>query len=196
MKNSQQKSNLWNVPNILTMLRLLLIPVYVAVFIYKSKTWALIIFLIASLTDLLDGRIARKFNLVTTFGKIADPVADKLMVTTVLLSQVLDNVLPKTAVVMVIAKEAILLFGGAVLLKKGFVIPSEMAGKVAQVMFIASLFLSFFHDFFEKTGFPLDIIFLWISVALSYVALVYYAVHAYKLIKDRKLDSGSSLQSK
>ena len=186
VKEAQHKNQLWNVPNILTMLRLALIPVYVVVFIKGSKNWALVVFLLASLTDLLDGRIARRFDLVTNFGKIADPIADKLMVTTVLFSQVVAGVLPELAVILVIVKEGLLLLGGGVLLKMGFVIPSDMVGKVAQEMFIASLFLSFFHDFFVAKGFGLDVIFLWISVGLSYLALVYYAVHAYKLIKSKQ----------
>lgn len=194
MKDRQNKNAIWNVPNVLTMLRLVLIPIYVAVFAKGEKNWALVVFLLASLTDLLDGRIARKFNLITTFGKIADPIADKLMVTTVLLSQVLDGALPMLAVILVAAKEAILLLGGAVLLKMKIVVPSEMAGKVAQVMFIISLFLSFFHDFFIKKGLPLDELFLWISVLLSYVALIYYAVNAFKLVKAKRLKTGGSIQ--
>ena len=75
-----------NVPNILTILRAVLVPVFVGVLIYLDKfpvacgLIAIAVFGITSLTDMLDGKIARKFNLVTTFGKVMDPLADKFMV--------------------------------------------------------------------------------------------------------------------
>ncbi len=73
-----------NVPNQLTVLRLLLVPVFVVIMMVSDATWAsitgLILFIVASLTDMLDGKIARKHNLVTDFGKFLDPLADKFMV--------------------------------------------------------------------------------------------------------------------
>jgi len=77
-----------NLPNKLTMLRILLIPVFMVVLYwdFPGATWvAVAIFIIASFTDLLDGKIARKYNLVTDFGKFADPLADKMLVTAALL---------------------------------------------------------------------------------------------------------------
>ena len=77
-----------NLPNKLTMLRILLIPVFMLVLYwgFPGATWAaLAVFVIASLTDLLDGKIARKYNLVTDFGKFADPLADKCLVTAAML---------------------------------------------------------------------------------------------------------------
>ncbi len=182
-EKDKKQRKLWNVPNVLTMLRLLSIPVYLWANSHWDKKWTLVIFLLASFTDLLDGQIARHFNIVTTFGKIMDPVADKLMIITVMLSQTLNGVLPALPVMLVIVKEGLLLLGGAILLKKKLVIPSEMIGKVAQVMFVAALFLSFFHDFFLQKAIPLDVIFLWISVGLSYLALLYYAKHSYQLMR-------------
>ncbi|NLB91447.1 MAG: hypothetical protein GX786_09565 [Clostridiales bacterium] len=185
MENAS-KEKIWNVPNVLTMIRLALIPVYIYVFIKGSKTQALGVFLVASFTDLLDGQIARKYHLVTDFGKIADPLADKLMVTTVLLSQVVAGVLPTIAVILVAIKEALLLLGGLYLLRKKLVVPSKFIGKVAQVMFIASLFLSFFSSYFIEKGYSLHLLFLWISVGLSYCALFYYSYNAFLLIKQVK----------
>ena len=77
-----------NLPNKLTMLRILLIPVFMVVLYwdFPGATWvAVAIFIVASFTDLLDGKIARKYNLVTDFGKFADPLADKMLVTAALL---------------------------------------------------------------------------------------------------------------
>jgi CDP-diacylglycerol--glycerol-3-phosphate 3-phosphatidyltransferase len=78
--------NIWNVPNILTIFRIALIPVYIVFYRKGDYYVALTVFLVASLTDFLDGKIARKHHLVTSFGKLADPLADKLMCITVLLS--------------------------------------------------------------------------------------------------------------
>ena len=80
-----------NVPNVLTMIRLALVPVYVALFVSGQKYAALATFLVASLTDLLDGRIARKYNLITDFGKLVDPFADKVMVLTALFSMAIGS---------------------------------------------------------------------------------------------------------
>ena len=71
-----------NVPNVLTLIRLLLVPVYIALFAMGDRYAALTVFLLASLTDMLDGQIARKYGLVTDFGKLMDPLADKIMVVT------------------------------------------------------------------------------------------------------------------
>ena len=83
--NLEEKIMKMNVPNILTMLRMILIPVFVACFIYIPNQLiagliACGVFIVASLTDMLDGKIARKYNMVTSFGKIMDPLADKLLV--------------------------------------------------------------------------------------------------------------------
>ena len=73
-------TNVWNIPNALTMLRLVLIPVFVYLFWKVDRKAALVVFLVASLTDMLDGMLARKLNQITDFGKLFDPLADKVMV--------------------------------------------------------------------------------------------------------------------
>ena len=77
--------DIWNVPNVLTMLRLALIPVFLIFYCTGHEKWALVTFLVASFTDFLDGYIARKNNQITAFGKLMDPLADKVMVLTALL---------------------------------------------------------------------------------------------------------------
>lgn len=163
-----------NVPNALTLLRLLLIPVYWVVFVNGDTTAALIIFAAGCFTDFLDGFIARKCNLITDFGKLADPVADKLMVLSVMFTQSYAGVLPKLPLYIILSKEALMVLGGIYMLKKGIVVYSNMVGKVGLVMFIAALLASFFHEFFISIGFQLDIILLWLSVANALIALVVY----------------------
>ena len=87
-------TNVWNIPNALTMLRLALIPVFVWLFWNADRKLALAVFILASLTDMLDGMLARKLHQITDFGKLFDPLADKLMVLTALICQGLAGVFP------------------------------------------------------------------------------------------------------
>ena len=142
-----------NVPNVLTMIRLLLVPVYVVLFVSGQKYAALVTFLAASLTDLLDGRIARKYNLITDFGKLVDPFADKVMVLTALLSMAIGSsaippVVPWVAVIILLMKELVMIIGGLVMLKHGIVVYSRLVGKTAHCVFIAGLVATYFHDWF------------------------------------------------
>jgi hypothetical protein len=86
-------------------------------------------------------------------------------------------------VTVVIVKELLMLIGGVYLLKKGVVAQSHMIGKVAQWLFIVSLCLGFFHDFFASWILPLDVILLWTSVIMALLALIFYAVNASKMLK-------------
>ena len=113
--------DIWNVPNVLTMLRLVLIPVFVALYCTGHEKWALITFLVASFTDFLDGYLARKHNQITAFGKLMDPLADKVMVVTALLCQTLSGIVPWAAFVIVMLKELMMVLGGAFMLKRDVV---------------------------------------------------------------------------
>lgn len=75
-----KRENIWNAPNILTMLRMALIGVFIWQFVQGHMYWAMTIFIVAGITDFLDGYLARKYQLVTSFGKLMDPLADKLLV--------------------------------------------------------------------------------------------------------------------
>ena len=173
-------TNVWNVPNVLTMFRLILIPVFVAVFVKGHTKWALAVFCAASLTDMLDGYLARKLNQVTDFGKLFDPLADKVMVLTALFCQGAAGVLPWPAILIVLAKELLMVLGGAFMLGKGVVVYANYYGKTAQVFFILSLILSFFHEEMKGWGAQPHIICLWISVGLSLLAMGVYAAGAWK----------------
>ncbi len=179
-------TGMWTIPNVLTILRMLLIPVFVILFVNGQRKAALAVFVIASLTDLLDGYLARKLNQITDFGKLFDPLADKLMVLTALACQGFAGVLPWAAIAVVAVKELLMVLGGVWMLRKGIVVYSNLAGKAAMVFFIASLLLSFFHEELAAWGVRLDLILLWITVALSLAALVIYAVGAFRKLKSGK----------
>jgi len=184
----------WNVPNVLTMIRLFLVPVYIVLFAIGEKYSALTVFLLASFTDLLDGRIARKYNLITDFGKLMDPLADKVMVVTAMCSMAIGNktisaVIPWAAVVILFIKELIMVIGSAVMLRYQIVVYSTMVGKVAQCMFIASLVAVYFHDWFVElcAGWlmPLDLIMMWASIVLTLCALVIYVTRGVRVAKEQ-----------
>ncbi|MDY5731074.1 MAG: CDP-diacylglycerol--glycerol-3-phosphate 3-phosphatidyltransferase [Eubacteriales bacterium] len=169
-----------NVPNALTLLRLFCVPAYWYIYynvndVSLSTKYRFIIFLLASITDFLDGFIARKFNIITDFGKLADPVADKLMVVSVLLSQQMLGIIPIAPIVVLIVKESLLIIGSIFLLKKKIVVYSNIWGKLSTASFILSLFLTFFASLLQ---FRFDILFIWISVVLSLFALCTYVLRA------------------
>ena len=127
-----------NLPNKLTMLRILLIPVFMGVLYWGAATgndsiamWiALAVFIIASFTDLLDGKIARKYNLVTDFGKFADPLADKMLTTAAMLWFVENGQMPAWALLIVLVREFAVSGLRMVASDKGRVIAAGWSGKV------------------------------------------------------------------
>ena len=186
-------SNVWSIPNVLTIIRMLLIPVFVVLFFHEEeiKVASLCVFCAASLTDMLDGYLARKLNQITDFGKLFDPLADKLMVLTAMICQTFWGPLPLVAVIIVAAKELLMVLGGVFMLSKDVVVYSNYFGKSAQVGFIASLVLSFFHKAFVEGNIMLwgmtpDILLLWLTVALAIIAMAVYAAGAIKTIRNRK----------
>ena len=178
-------TNVWTVPNVLTMLRLVLVPVFVVLFLKGYKMASLAVFAVASLTDMLDGYLARKLNQITDFGKLFDPLADKLMVLSAMVCHAIAGAFPWSAIIIVACKELIMVLGGVFMLGKGVVVYSNYVGKAAQVCFIAALILAFFHEKLPRWGGETpDRIFLWITVALSLTALVVYAAAAVKKIRN------------
>lgn len=119
-----------NLPNKLTVLRILLIPVCLLLWALKMPVPAAAVFALAALTDLLDGHLARKKNLVTTFGKFADPVADKMLVLTSMVFLCADGILPAWAVSIVAARELMVDGLRMVSAGKGTVIAAGWLGKV------------------------------------------------------------------
>ena len=179
------RSNM-NLPNVLTLIRLFLVPVYIVVFALGEKYAALAVFLVSSFTDLLDGRIARKYNLITDFGKLMDPLADKLMVCTALIMQCLNGTFPVVAVVIVIIKELVMIYGSSYMLTHDVVVYANIWGKLAQCSFILALVLSFWHKEFTAMSFPIDRVCLWIAVVIAVVALVDYTLAALKTLRELK----------
>lgn len=166
-----------NLPNKLTVLRVLMIPFFVVFMLTDlggaSGKWiALAIFIIASLTDLLDGKIARKYNLVTNFGKFMDPLADKLLVCSAMICMIELGRLPAWIVLIIIAREFIISGFRLIAAENGVVIAANYWGKfktVSQMIMIILLILHFGGIFAV-----LEQIFIWLSLALTVISLITY----------------------
>ena len=134
-----------NLPNKLTMLRILLVPFFV-VFVYFEKypvcqVLALVLFISASITDLLDGRIARSRNLVTDFGKFMDPLEDKILVLSAMLLFVEYGRFPAWAVILVVAREFAVTGLRLIAVEKGRVIAAARSGKIKTMLTMVGLCL-------------------------------------------------------
>jgi len=131
-----------NVANILTLFRLFLIPVFVMLFfsgVPKSLLYSIYIFGLAGFTDILDGYIARKFNMITKWGTVLDPLADKLMLTTVLTCLVIAGLAPLWVLIIITAKEIFMIVAGTMLYSSDLEIPSNYYGKISTFLFYISI---------------------------------------------------------
>ena len=187
-KKRPDSKRIWTVPNVLTMLRMALIPVYWMLMSQGKMIPALCVYIGASLTDLADGYIARRFNQITDFGKLMDPLADKLMVLSVMLSLVLpmggrEAVLSLWPFIVLLLKELLMVLGGLYMLKKGIVVYSAVIGKAAQFVMVLSLICAFFYKQFDAAGAPVYLWLLYLAVGLTICALIYYGVQALRQLK-------------
>ena len=152
-----------------------MVPVMAVVFHRHGALYALGVYALASLTDVLDGYIARRFNQISDVGKLLDPLADKLMVVTMLVMLVIKGYLPMWVPIAVGLKELIMVLGAALLLKgKDVVVMANKFGKTATAAFFAGIVLLCLSDLWA----PLLIagrVICYIAVALSVVAMISYA---------------------
>ena len=131
-----------NLPNILTILRILLIPFFIVVFAVPSisrSNWAAIIFIIASLTDWIDGYLARKYGQVTLSGKLLDPVADKLLVLSALIMLVELHRVPSWLAIVIIGRDVAITGLRAIASSIGIVIAAKEMGKMKTIVQIIAL---------------------------------------------------------
>lgn len=131
-----------NIPNMLTVIRLILVPIFPLIFfsgIPNAMVISFIIFIGAGLTDVLDGYIARKYKMVTKWGSVMDPLADKLMSLTVLLSLTINKMIPLWIIVVIGIKELLMITGGVILFRRGTYVSAKIYGKTSTVLFYISV---------------------------------------------------------
>lgn len=148
------KSPIWNLPNILTLLRIASIPVMVVVLFSPSRSagfWAAAIFAVASLTDWLDGYLARRMGIVTVFGKFLDPIADKLIVMSALIMILPFDRAPAWMVLIILGREIIITGLRGLASTEGIIIPASNLGKfktIFQIVAILGLLLNYDYNWF------------------------------------------------
>ena len=176
-----------NLPNKLTVLRVIMIPFFVFFLLWEggqNQTFRLIslaIFIVASLTDLLDGKIARKYNLVTNFGKFMDPLADKLLVCSALICLIELGELPAWMVIIIISREFIISGFRLVASDNGVVIAASYWGKFKttfQMIAVVLLILDI------PSLALLTTLCVWIALALTIISLVDYIVQNHKVLTE------------
>ena len=176
-----------NLPNKLTIIRVCLIPFFVAALLidhgnnYTMRIIANVLFIIASLTDLFDGKIARKYNMVTNFGKFMDPLADKLLVCSALICLIELGQLPAWVVIVIISREFIISGFRLVAADNGVVIAASYWGKFKTTFQMIAVILMIFNIPALSLITNITVV---IAVALTIISLVDYVAKNYKILTE------------
>lgn len=178
-----------NLPNKLTILRVIMIPFFLVALMVEGipggKWIAAAIFIIASLTDMLDGKIARKYNLITNFGKFMDPLADKLLVCSAMIALIDLGRIPSWIVIIIIAREFIISGFRLVASDNGVVIAAGWWGKVktvVQMVMIIVLICDFGGDIISIV----ENVLIYSALALTVISLVDYLAKNKDVLKEQK----------
>ncbi len=140
-----------HLPNILTIIRFLLIPFIIYFLATNQYIIGVILFVISGITDVVDGAIARKFNFITDFGKLMDPLADKLTQISVLATLMFKDIIPVWILAIVIIKEAVMIAGASFLYGRDVVVSSKWFGKLATVLFFIAIVCSCFISYYNTS---------------------------------------------
>jgi len=164
-----------NLPNKLTIARVICVPIFVILFLLELYIWAFIVFVAASITDMLDGKIARARNMVTNFGKIMDPLADKVLVYAAFALFVEKGLMPGWMLIVILAREFAVSGMRTVAASEGKVIAAGMTGKIKTVLqMFATLFLilASYNEYIALAGKVL----LWASLVMTVVSGAEYII--------------------
>lgn len=175
-----------HIPNILTIFRILLIGVYLIVFysgISNAVLYAVGIFLLAGITDVLDGYLARKFNVISKFGQVADPFADKGMQLTTLFTLSNKGIIDKWVVYLIFGKEFFLIISSAILLfyKTRIIIPSNLFGKATTVLIYLAIIISVLGEVFQFNTQVVDYIFIGVVIFAGITLIQYIGIGIQKV---------------
>lgn len=168
-----------HVPNILTVIRFFLIPLIIISLINDDFITAFIILTLSGLTDVLDGFIARKFNFITNFGKLIDPLADKATQISILTTLAFKNIIPLWIILIIFIKELVLIAGASFLYGKELVVSSRWFGKLATVLFYIAIVSSLIIRYF-KIGFAFDTYLYYLALFMTIISLIMYIDTFYK----------------
>ena len=184
------------VPNVLSALRLVGVPVFLWLLFTHQDVWAFIVLALSGISDYLDGKIARRFHLVSRLGQLLDPIADRLYVLTTLIALALRDVIPLWLLVVLVARD---LFMGVVMLLLKRVgqtgLPVHFVGKAATFNLLYAfpiLLLSTVEGSVGDIARPVGWAFAWWGVTLYWLAAVLYAIQATSVIRARTATSGTA----
>lgn len=166
-----------HIPNILTIIRFIFIPSIIISLSYDNYLLALILFTLSSLTDILDGKIARKYNAISDFGKLMDPLADKLTQLSVLLTLSIKNIIPWWIVVVLVLKETVMIAGASFLYGKSLVVSSKWYGKLTTVLLYIAVVSSCIIKIYDFYRF--DIYIYALAVLFALFSLIKYFMYFY-----------------
>lgn len=171
---------MWHIPNLLTLCRFVLIPLYVWIFASGHIRFAFLILLVAGLTDVLDGYIARRYNLVTQLGSMLDPLADKSMMITVILSLVCSRMISWEAASAIFIRDVGMILGAAIFYIRGKqTVPANTMGKLTAVLYYIAIMLIVFK-------LPYANFYLWFVIVVSFVTSMIYIYQFNSLNKQKK----------
>lgn len=175
-----------NIPNLLTIVRFFLIPFIVYYILTGQYIAGFIILTVSGLTDILDGCIARKFNFITNFGKLIDPLADKATQISVLASLTFKGIVPLWILMIVFIKEFVMVSGASFLFGKKLVVSSRWYGKLATVLFYIAIVCSLFIEYWNTTICPQSPLFsfddyiYYLAIVTTIFSLVMYFKQFYQ----------------
>ena len=173
-----------NLPNKLTMARIIMVPIFMAIMLSGHFIAALIVFALASITDFLDGYIARKYNLVSSFGKIMDPLADKLLAFGALISFIQLGVVSVWAPIIIIAREFFVTSMRVVAVSKGKVIAASWWGKIKTNVQLFAIIFAMLLCGFGKT--EIAALLIWIAAVFTVASWIAYIFENIAVFKDEK----------
>lgn len=183
------KKKVWkNLPNLLTSLRILMVPAFLIAYFNPIKGFGalpIVIFLLAGLTDCLDGYIARKYDLITMLGKVLDPIADKLLTASVVFALVWSKVIRWQLLMVIVIKELYMAWGASKCLRRKVEVQADLYGKLATVTFYPAVLLAWpWHgvEWLSVVGQCL----IYLSVIMSVIAAVHYTIASLKKWNEMK----------
>lgn len=168
-----------HVPNALTIARFILIPFIIISLVNDNYILTFVFLTLSALTDVLDGYIARKFDLISNFGKLIDPLADKSTQIAILTTLALKNLIPIWMIIIIFMKEFAMIAGASFLYGKELVVSSRWYGKLATVLFYVAIVSSLAIKYFS-ISFKFDIYIYYLALAFTIFSLIMYFLAFYR----------------
>jgi len=181
---NKEKCKLKNIPNLLTVFRLLLIPVMLYYLFADNLKIALVIYVLASATDVVDGFVARKFNMITNLGKILDPLADKLLQFAALIGLWYSKIIPLWILIVFFCKEILMGIGCfKLMLKDNVIVQAKWFGKLSTCIFFLAIIVSMLRRYFDVLA-PYPVILMIIALIMALFSLIMYVRNYLKVVKE------------